>query len=86
VKENSKVKKQGTKGARDGHSRPDPLHRIVKPAIFWAVYNPSFGFYTDTAITRREMVEKHCSALGESWDYCKAKGDSVIKVRIQALA
>lgn len=52
-----------------------------KPEKMWAIAGIC-GIYADTAFTRRDMISKHCSALGREWEYCKAKGDRCIKVMV----
>ena len=55
----------------------------LKPEIMWAIYG-THGFYTDTALTRKEMIAKHCAMLGVTWEYCKRRGDRAVKVIIKA--
>jgi hypothetical protein len=76
VKENSKVKKQGTKGARDGHSRPDPMQREVTP------FNKDIATRINEAYYARmaQNDEPHFIYLGnEEWtQLCKWIQDSSI--------
>jgi len=50
----------------------------------WAVWNDDIGFYIDTRLSREEMIEKHTSDLGMTWDECKKAGDKVVRVVITA--
>lgn len=50
--------------------------------VMWAIYNPEFGLYVDTAHTKKAMIEKHCSALGWTWKDCQKTGDVAIKVKM----
>lgn len=49
---------------------------------FWAIYNPEFGLYTDTALTRKEMILRHCASIGSEWSECRKRGDRAVKVKI----
>jgi hypothetical protein len=48
----------------------------------WAIKG-IYGFYTGWCITRKEAIEYHCKALGYTWEQCKKKGDSAVKIIIQ---
>lgn len=62
----------------------------IKPTKMWAVSglfpNKKDRFlYADTAYTRRDMIERHVSALGHDWNYHKKKGDRIERVIIKLL-
>jgi len=66
----------------------------MKKEIMWAIHG-DYGFYTDTAFTRREMIRKHCIAycpvsgpypddmLKRVWRKCRANGDRAVKVELK---
>lgn len=56
----------------------------MKSEDMWAVWNDGFGFYVDTRLSRQEMIDKHTSDLGMTWDECKKAGDKCIRVIITA--
>lgn len=47
----------------------------------WAVWGHC-GLYVDTAYTRKDMIERHVSALGYDWEYHKKKGDRLVHVLV----
>ncbi len=55
--------------------------KTVRPEKMWIIIGWC-GIYTDTALTRNEMIAKHTSALGKSWAYCRRQGDRAIKAMI----
>lgn len=59
-------------------------NKVIIQSDMWAVWNPDFGFYVDTRLTRKEMIYKHTSDLGMTWDECKKTGDRVMRVQISA--
>ena len=50
----------------------------------WAVWNDDIGFYVDTRMSRQEMIDKHTSDLGMTWDECRKAGDKVVRVVMKA--
>lgn len=58
--------------------------KAISQSDMWAVWNPDIGFYVDTRLSRQEMIDKHTSDLGMTWDECKKVGDKVIRVVITA--
>lgn len=60
------------------------MAKKMKSEDMWAVWNDDFGFYVDTRLSRQEMIDKHTSDLGMTWDECKKTGDKVIRVVITA--
>jgi hypothetical protein len=59
--------------------------KVPRSELMWVIYG-NHGLYTDTALTRKEMIEKHCAALGQTWDYCRERGDRAVKVWVMPLA
>ena len=53
----------------------------IRPVKMWAVWGHC-GLYVDTAYTRKDMIERHVSALGYDWDYHKKKGDCLVRVLV----
>ena len=60
------------------------MAKKMKSEDMWAVWNDDFGFYVDTRLSRQDMIDKHTSDLGMTWDECKKTGDKVIRVVITA--
>lgn len=62
----------------------------IKPTKMWAVSGLSSNgkdrfLYVDTAYTKRDMIERHVSALGYDWNYHKKKGDRIERVIVKLL-
>jgi hypothetical protein len=47
----------------------------LRSELMWVIYG-----------TRKEMIEKHRAALGQTWDYCRKRGDRAVKVWVMPLA
>ncbi len=60
-----------------------------KPEKMWAISmqweDGRTLLYCDTAMTRSDMISKHCSALGKTWKQCRRNGDRAIKVMVKPL-
>lgn len=65
--------------------------------IMWAILG-EHGFYTGTALTRKEMIQEHCAAYSEYfrtprqlpyaqlkriWRKCRKNGDRAVKVELK---
>jgi len=50
----------------------------------WAIKGV-YGFYVGWWQTREEAMRCHCHDLGESWSYCRKKGDRAVRVCIKEL-
>ena len=53
----------------------------ILPVKMWAVWGHC-GLYVDTAYTRKDMIERHVSALGYDWEYHKKNGDRLVRVLV----
>lgn len=58
--------------------------KTAEQAKGWAIIG-AHGLYTGWWQRRHEAIDAHCEALGKSWDYCKAKGDRVVKIKITVI-
>jgi hypothetical protein len=58
----------------------------IKPEKMWAIYNPSFGFYIGTWLSRQEAIHYHVEnkTKNATWEFCKKRGDRCIRVEISA--
>lgn len=52
-----------------------------KPIKMWAVWGDC-GLYVDTAYTKKDMIERHVSALGYTWDHHYKKGDRLVRITV----
>ncbi len=77
--------KKTEKAKKPTRPRRVGLDEIVKSELVWVIYGVH-GLYTDSAFTRKDMISKHCAALGKTWDYCRKKGDRAIKAWVMPLA
>ena len=57
----------------------------IKPAIRWVIANKASGLYVGACLTRGAAIAEHCRDLGQTWDYCKRKGDIAIKCKVTPL-
>ena len=60
----------------------------LKPTVMWAVSGLSTNtkdrfLYVDTAYTKRDMIERHVSALGYDWKHHYKKGDRLERVIVK---
>jgi ribosomal protein S3 len=60
------------------------MAKKMRSEDMWAVWNDDFGFYVDTRLNQKDMIEKHTSDLGMTWEECKRAGDKVVRVVITA--
>ncbi len=47
----------------------------------WAIKGVC-GFYIGWWLTRKEAIEGHTKRLGETWKFCRSKGDGAVKIEI----
>lgn len=50
----------------------------------WAITGVH-GLYTGWWLTRKEAIKHHTMNLGETWEYCRSKGDRAVKIEIAVL-
>lgn len=55
-----------------------------KPIVMWFIVG-TYGFYIGGSFTRKNAIEQHCRELWQTWEYCKKKGDRVIKCKVTPL-
>lgn len=53
----------------------------TKTETMWAIAG-NCGLYTGTQLTRKKAILHHTTELFRDWEYCKAKGDYPVKVKI----
>lgn len=48
----------------------------------WAICG-HLGLYTGWRFTRREVIDSHTKAKGQTWEQCRRQGDRAVKVRVE---
>ena len=57
----------------------------ITPEIMWAIYNPDFGFFVGTQLTKKDAISAHTLDLGINWEECRKGGDIAIRVLISPI-